>query len=340
MQETIHTPITKSVTTLKSTWANIISKYTIWDRLFIQDNAFYFKANPDLSIKLSSFEKSDLEVDLEKLSWLGKFLVKQSPFAHILCAKPGGEEVTFYSLLNQSQGNMVSKKIDRKLLNIGSTPLNWRRDQVTQTIKQNIFNLITLGANNFTLLDIGAGGGFDGLEIQRCLAELQYKSPELPIPEYKIINIDPDEHWQKINRNISGLLFPNKQLTTRHNISIFDYLDNKQYKEELNSTEHLIISCNGFAEFLSDNNLFKLLAGIKELLINTPKSATFVFPFATHNKKQEKTAKLTGFNYKAKKKISLEKIINAYFDPDFKIEAIEAFSQLVFTIHKKNAPYG
>ncbi len=46
------------------------------------------------------------------------------------------------------------------------------------------------GAANFALLDVGSGGGFDGLDLIRALRALASKG--LPVPEYRIVNVDID----------------------------------------------------------------------------------------------------------------------------------------------------
>lgn len=160
---------------IKKIWLEVTSHNKIWERIKIRGEGFYFQKNNSELIKLSSFSRDDLPPAQSKLTLLGKFITRFSTFANIMYRRPGTEEVTFYSLANQANGRFIKKLLDKICIKIAAPPLSWRREQVAKFIAESILAVILKGDGDFALLDIGCGGGFDGLEVHRIMHELKKK---------------------------------------------------------------------------------------------------------------------------------------------------------------------
>lgn len=87
----------------------------------------------------------------------------------------------------------------------------------------------------------------------------------------------------------------------RKNILIFNFLENSQILC-LDRYNNLIISCNGFAEFLSELELRKLYKDIFKFSQDFKGNVNIVLPFGNKNKKQETLGKKIGFQFKTKAK--------------------------------------
>jgi len=321
---------------IKKIWREASSHDRIWDRVKIKGEAFYFQKNSSELIKLSSFSEDDLPAVQSELTLLGKLITRISTFANIMSRRPGTEEVTFYALKNEAHGQFIKKLIDQICVKIAGPPFCWRREQVVKFIAESIIDVIKKRNGNFAMLDIGCGGGFDGLEVQRIMHEIKEKKKNqasLRLPNFKIINNDIDRLWLNNNKMLSELLFSDSNLTVRRNKSIFDYINKKIYLGDLRDIHHLIISCNGFAEFLQDHDLIKLLLGIKEITNSIKGDVYFTFQFCVRNPIQVSLATLIGFRYIARERNHINKLIKLYFE-DYKIDAEEKYNQVAFSLRR------
>jgi hypothetical protein len=322
---------------IETAWLETTSQNNIWEKIKIEGEAFYFQKNSDELIKLASFSKDDLPPAQSKLTLLGKLLTRMSTFANIMSRRPGTEEVTFYALKKQVNGRFIEKIIDQIAVKITSPPLCWRREQVVKFIAKSIFDVIKKSHGNFALLDIGCGGGFDGLEVQRIMHGIKEKINKLSgfsLSEFKIINIDIDQLWLNNNKILTELLFGDSNLMIRREKSIFDYINEKIYLEDFSDIRHLIVSCNGFAEFFQDHDLNRLLLGIKDITTCVQGNVYFTFQFAIKNIVQEKMAKLIGFPYIARDRNQINQLINRHFD-DYRIEYREKYNQVAFSLTRE-----
>lgn len=327
----------KKTKRLETAWLQAASHNKIWERIKIRGEAFYFQKNSNELIKLSSFSKNDLPPVQSNLTVLGKWLTWASTFANIMSRRPGTEEVTFYALKNQANGRFIKKLIDQICINIAGPPFCWRREQVVKFIAQSVSDIIKKRDGNFALLDIGCGGGFDGLELHRIMQEIKEKiktKDDFELPSFKVINNDIDQLWLNNNKIISDLLFDDAHCTLQRKISIFDYIDKKLFFEDLRDIKHLIISCNGFAEFLQDRDLLRLLAGIKEIANSIKGNVYFTFQFCVKNPIQVSLAHLIGFRYIARERAHIDTLIKSSFE-DYKIDNEEKYNQVAFSLRRE-----
>ncbi|KEI04400.1 hypothetical protein ADU90_13725 [Clostridium botulinum] len=323
----------KSNLEILAAWEKITKEKTVWQHLAIENSAFYFKTD-DKKIFLSSFKDKDLPASPYSLTLMGKILTKLSTFANIMSKRPGTEEVTFYSILNTPGNKWFGSYFDRKILDIVSPPITWRRIEIENLIKSIIKKYIFEYNESFAFVDIGSGGGFDSLEIERVILSMNYILGEDILPQkYDILNIDIDSKWLKNNQKLSKCIFGDKSRIKRCNISIFDYLNKKSYIKEFSSQNNLIVSCNGFAEFLSDKDLEKLYMGIRYMADTFSGRIHIILPFANKNKKQEELGDKIGFKFRAKEKEYMINLINDIFS-DFKVSFTEEHSQIVLLIEK------
>ena len=116
-------------------------------------------------------------------------------------------------------------------------------------------------------------------------------------------------------------------------MSIFDYIKNKLYCGDLKDIKHLIISCNGFAEFFQDTDLNRLLSGIKDIATSVQGDVYFTFPFTIKNIIIEKMANLIGFRYIARTRNHINRLVNRHFD-GYRIECQEKFNQVAFSLER------
>lgn len=79
----------------------------------------------------------------------------------------------------------------------------------------------------------------------------------------------------------------------------------KKYKSTLNHYDNIIISCNGFAEFLSDVKIRKLYEEIFKFTQEFKGNVDIILPFANKNKEQEALGKKLVFNSKLKRRENL-----------------------------------
>lgn len=322
----------ESHTSLEEAWNQTQQEPTVWDHLATKDQAFYYDYN-NKSIFLSSFKTKDLPEPPYPLTLLGKILTKMSHFANIMSRRPGTEEVTFYALLNSPQNGPLGRKIDEKMLNIGVPPLVWRREQIKKVIKEKVESYIK-DNQSFLFLDIGSGAGFDSLEIERLVHRMSELTNQTQWADsYTSLNIDIDTKWLENNQKLAEEMFGNDHNIVRENISAFDFLSDKNYLSILKKYDNLIISCNGFAEFLSDADLQKLYLGIRELTDSFEGNATIILPFANKNEKQEAVGKKIGFQFRAKDKQEMIEMINELF-ADYHISYAEKYSHIVMFIEK------
>jgi len=309
-------------------WEKISKEKSVWDRLEIENMTFIYRGDDGERIELSSFDRHSLPDTPANISLIGKLFAKMSAFANIMASRPGTEEVTFYSLKHIPHGRGVAKFLDRKFLSIGAPPFNWRREMVVEFINTSIRKHVVSG-EKFGFMDIGSGGGFDGLEIIRLLRGVEniVEYDELSTA-FKIINIDIDKFWMDKNIELTKLS-ELTQNTLRRNISVFDYFESRSYESDLGGFENLVISCNGFAEFFEDRLLSKLFSGISEMTDHFTGTVDVVIPFAVKNVIQEKLSNLVGFNYIARTISEIQKMVSDAF-PGFEIRTAEKQSQIVF----------
>lgn len=315
---------------VESAWEQIQREPILWDYLKIKDHSFYFNSKKN-DIYLSSFDKNTLPHSPYNMTVLGKILSKVSTFANIMSRLPGTEEVTFYALINSPQSSFLGKIPDEKMLNIAAHPLTWRRERIRQIVTQKVGTCLK-SSQSFVFLDIGCGAGFDSLEIER----LVHRMNELigyteRFDSYLSINVDIDSKWLENNKIISDELFEKNSNIIRKNMSAFDFFSQKDSHLGLSKYKNLIISCNGFAEFLTDNDLQKLYCEIFEFTKLFDKEITIILPFAIKNRKQEKIGKQIGFQYKAKYRKDMVSLMEKIFI-NKRISYYEKYSQLVVKI--------
>jgi SAM-dependent methyltransferase len=322
----------KTYTSLDEAWNQTQQEPTVWDYLAIKDRSFYYVYG-NQSLFLSSFQTKDLPEPPYQLTPLGKVLTKMSHFANIMSRRPGTEEVTFYALLNEPQSGLLGRKIDEKMLNIGVPPLVWRREQIKRAIREKVEAYIKAN-ESFLFLDIGSGGGFDSLEIERLMHRMSELTQNTQWSNsYASINVDIDTKWLENNQKLAEEMFGENHNIVRENISAFDFLSDKSYRSTLKKYDNLIISCNGFAEFLSDAELQKLYLGIRELTDSFEGNATVILPFANKNEKQEAVGKKIGFQFRAKDKQEMTEMINDLF-AGYQVSNTEKHSHIVMFIEK------
>lgn len=320
----------ESQNSLNKAWEKVRKESKVWDFIEIKDQSFYFNYFKD-PIFLSSLKVIDLPKSPYKLKFLGRILIRLSPFANIMSRRPGTEEVTFYALLNVPQSGIFGKKIDKKMLDIAAPSLNWRRKQIEEFIKDQVKAYLKEN-RSFLFLDIGCGAGFDSLEIERIIQrtnEIMGKTKELS--SYLNINVDIDSKWLGNNKILTEKLFGDCHNIVQKQISAFDFLSPENYPSNLNSFDNLIISCNGFAEFLSDVELESLYQKIRELIDLFEKNVHIILPFAIRDEKQEKIGRKIGFNYRAKEEKQMVKLVEKIFE-GYNIFYNKKYSQLVITI--------
>lgn len=316
-----------------SAWQKINEEKNMWQYLSIEDSAFYFNKD-NKKVFLSSFKDKDLPKSPYSLTLMGKILTKLSVFANVMSKRPGTEEVTFYSILNKPQKGIFGSSFDKKILDIVAPPITWRRREIENLIKNIIKKYIFEYKDSFAFIDIGCGGGFDSLEIERIILGMNNILGENILhKEYNILNIDIDLKWLSNNEKLSKSIFGDKSRIKRCNMSIFDYLNKKAYIEEFKNQDNLIVSCNGFAEFLSDEDLKKLYIGIHKMAATFSGRVHIILPFANKNKKQEELGDKIGFKFRAKEKNYMINLIKDIFS-DFKISFTEKYSQIVLIVEK------
>ncbi|MDQ0148169.1 hypothetical protein ACFO6R_03530 [Eubacterium multiforme] len=316
-----------------SAWQKINEEKNMWQYLSIEDSAFYFNKD-NKKVFLSSFKDKDLPKSPYSLTLMGKILTKLSVFANVMSKRPGTEEVTFYSILNKPQKGIFGSNFDSKILNVVAPPITWRRREIENSIKNIIKKYIFEYKDSFAFIDIGCGGGFDSLEIERIILGMNNILGENVLhKEYDILNIDIDLKWLSNNEKLSKNIFGDKSRIKRCNMSIFDYLNKESYIKEFENQNNLIVSCNGFAEFLSDEDLKKLYIGIHKMAATFSGRVHIILPFANKNKKQEELGDKIGFKFRAKEKNYMINLIKDIFS-DFKISFREKHSQIVLIVEK------
>lgn len=214
-------------------------------------------------------------------------MTKLSTLADIMSRCPGTEEVTFYVLHNSPQLGILGNKADKKMLKVAAPPLVWRRQQIKKRITQKVKEYTTKN-QSFSFLDIGSGGGFDSLEIERLIHRVNELSDNSFEKAYQSLNVDIDEKWLENNKIVAAKLFGLNHHIARENISILNFWENSR-NLTLNQYDNLIISCNGFAEFLSDIELDKLYKEIFKFSQDFEGNVDIILPFANKNKEQEIT---------------------------------------------------
>lgn len=317
---------------IKEAWEIVAQEPTVWDFIELKDRAFYYKINQE-KIFLSSFKSNDLPSSPYSLTLLGKVLTKLSTLANIMSRRPGTEEVTFYVMLNSPQPGLLGKIVDTKMLKVAAPPLVWRRQQIRETITKKVKEY-TEKNQSFFFLDIGSGAGFDSLEIERLIHRVNELSDNCFDKSYRSLNIDIDKKWLNNNQVIAEKLFGlNHQIVTE-NISIFDFWKKSQ-KFNVDQYSNLIISCNGFAEFLSDIELRKLYEEINKFIQDFEGNVDVILPFANKNKEQETLGKKIGFQFKAKEKQEIINMIKEIFI-NCKVTYCEKYSHIVMTVEKNS----
>lgn len=313
-------------------WEDINKQKSVWEYLSIEDSSFYFIKGND-KILLSSFKDKDLPKSPYSLTTMGKVLTKLSTFANIMSKRPGTEEVTFYSILNEAQSTWCGNYFDKKMLDIVSPPITWRRIEIEKSIRDILKKYVFDYKESFAFVDIGCGGGFDSLEIERIILGINYIAGENIINDYDILNIDIDTKWLNNNEKLDKHMFGEKSKIRRCNMSIFEYLDRRYYAQEFSHENNLIISCNGFAEFLTDDDLKRLYIGIRNMADTFNGKIHIILPFANRNEKQEALGNKIGFKFRAKEKEYMISLIEEVFN-GFKVSFTEKYSQIVLVVEK------
>ena len=310
----------------------VLQEPSVWDYLEIRDQSFYYTWG-NKSIFLSSFKMETLPDPAVNLKFKGKILTKMSSFANIMARRPGTEDVTFYALINSPQSGMIKKILDKKMLDFAAPPLVWRRNQIRESIVMEVKKYLDL-EQSFLFLDLGCGAGFDSLEIERICQRMGELRGGFPMNfTYASCNVDIDLKWLNNHQKIARMLFGDTYSIFTENSSVFDFLTGNKSLSLLKEYDNLIVSCNGFAEFLTDDNLKKLYTGISEIMHAVKGSVHVILPFAIRNEKQEEIASTIGFHYRAKDKEEIIGIINEIFN-GFCVSYTEKYSQIVLIIKK------
>lgn len=317
---------------LKNAWKVIDKEPTVWDSIEIKDSSFYYKVNQE-SILMGSFKDKYLPSSPYSLTLFGKVLAKLSPLANIMSRRPGKEEVTFYALLNIPQSGWLGKTADKKMLEIAAPPLVWRRKQIREGITEKIKDYINAD-QSFFFLDIGCGAGFDSIEIERLVHRINDLTGNIFNKSYASLNIDIDKKWLKNNQEVTNKLFGLNHHITRENISAFDFFSRENRKPTIGQYENLIVSCNGFAEFLSDIELMKLYRDIFTFTKSFSGNVHIILPFANKNKKQESIGNKIGFHFKSKEKQDFILMLKKIF-MNYKLTYCEKYSHIVVSLEKK-----
>ncbi|WP_242967877.1 class I SAM-dependent methyltransferase [Tepidibacter mesophilus] len=305
-------------------WDEVNNQKKVWDNIAIDDNKFYYQFERE-KIFLSSFKDKDLPESQYKLTALGNMITKLSSCANIMSKRPGTEEVTFYCHLNKSHGSGLNKIVDKKMLEKIAPPINWRRDIVIEFVNKVLHDYVFNIKEDFAVIDIGCGGGFDSLEIERIMKGIDSDL------HYKIVNVDIDREWLKNNENLASKMFGKESKISRYNVSIFDYFDEYIYKNDFEGFDNLIVLCNGFAEFFDDSNLTRLYKCIYKITKEFKGKVDIVLPFSVKNKKQEKIGEKIGFKYRTKSKDYMLNLVKDIFE-GFEVDFEEKYSQIVLKL--------
>ena len=318
--------VDQPVSELEKQWNRICSgDPSVWERLQIRDQAVYLKTEGGKDLRLAPIGPSDLPALSAAATPVGRWLARHSQFARILSSRVGKEEVTFYALLNRAHGNGFDAWLDRRLLNIGHPPLCYRRKKVVEFIRRSLLELVRAERAEVAFLDIGCGGGFDGLDVHRLCSAL-------PGVRCRIINVDIDEQWLAINRIIAKEV--GAEAIQRHNTSIFDYLRDQTYRKDLEGVSDLIVSCNGFADFFQDRALRELLDGLRQLLLQVPGRVRFVFAAALErNRVQTFLSNLVGFSYRGRASASIRELLGSTLS-GFDLRFEEDHSQIICLVSR------
>lgn len=262
---------------------------SFWEKIFLRDRVLSLRLDSTREVRLSSLTPADLPPLSEAATGLGRWLARRSLFARVLSSRVGKEEVTFYALLNEAQGGGLDGRLDRWLLNVGHAPLCYRRRKVVEVIRRSLLEMIQQRKTQIGFLDIGSGGGFDGLDVHRICAAI-------PGVRCQIVNIDIDGVWLALNERIATAV--GAAGIQRRHVSVFDYLRDQTWREDWRGVDDLIISCNGFADFFDDAAIREMLAGIRRIFEAVPGRVRFIFPAALKKSRaQTFLSRLIGFNY-------------------------------------------
>lgn len=296
-----------------------------WERLALRDGEIHLRMEPGQELRLASLAPEALPPLAPGMSRVGGWIARHSLFARILSTRTGREEVPSYALWNQASGAGLDAAIDRALLNVGHAPICFRRLKVVEHIRRALLAGLRRQDARIAFLDIGSGGGFDGLDVLRICAAVGATC--------NVINVDIDADWLDRNERIATA----EGVTgiTRRPNSIFDYLSARTYAVDLQGTSELIVSCNGFADFLDDEAVYALLGGIRDVMASVPGDASLVFAAAlAKNRLQTFLGRLVGFNYIGRESNAVRQMVTTAFDG---CECLfeEGHSQLICTVRKK-----
>jgi hypothetical protein len=317
----------------KEIWERLHKQKDIWDCLSVYNYTYYFNHNKE-SIALRNFKSKKLPSYAYDLTIIGRLLTKLCTCSNIMSRRPGSEDVTLYCMLNKPHGSFLTKKLDSKFMQTANPPIKWRRDIIRTRLDSLVYDYAIEKNEDFAFLDIGSGGSFDGLEIDRLMTGLRdsLDSSE-SVSNYKTVNIDIDDIWLAIGDLLYDKLFGNKSKAISINDSIFSYLEKQRYKNDLSNFDNLIVSCNGFAEFLEDDLLVKLYMDIYDMTRHFDGQIDLILPYAVRSSKQERLGKVIGFNYLAREKNYMLRLCSLIF-PGFEVNYEEKHSQIVLLLRR------
>lgn len=324
-------------------WKELHNQKSIWECISVDNYVYYFEFEGK-KIPLRNFKSKYLPDHDSNLTFLGRFLTKFSTCSNLMSRKPGSQDVTLYCMMKKPHGSFIRNKIDEKFLETAAPPISWRREAIIKKLDDLVYEYAVEKNDKFAFLDIGSGGGFDGLEIDRLMIGLSEdnlintEDGDIPFgqddPKYKIVNIEIDDVWISTGEALCKKLYGKKSKSFSLNYSIFKYLECERYKKDLAGFENLIISCNGFAEFLEDDLLVKLYMEIYDLTRSFKGQIDLILPYAIRSKKQEKLGNLIGFNYLAREKNYMLRLCSLIF-PGFEVSYEEQHSQIVLMLRRK-----
>lgn len=316
-----------------------VQQPSVWEKIGLSETLdFFFELDDKRKIPLGSIGMQRLAPGIARLGIMGKMVAYFSLGARVMAGRKGTEEVTFYCLHNEThKQSFLASIADRIVLSMLAPPLNWRRKIVVGKIRQELLNAVKCGTSQMTLLDIGCGGGFDGLElllgVRRLRAALQGKHV---VADLKIIDVDIDTHWLGNNEILTAALVPDlaPDVVIRHNLSIFDYFVSKDAAQDIGQPGKLVVSCNGFADFLPPEEMRKLLQYIQDATRYIPQEVTIIVPMAVKNYVQAVSSRLVGFGYTTWETVTLRKLVEEIF-VGYAISYEEQHSQGVFVLERR-----
>lgn len=343
--------LTEGITSLEQVWNRAIaSTPDVWERVSFHDGRMVFSdgtpGRPEEGrVELGSFLAQDLPPLVGELPLLGRMLLRTSTFVNILARRRGTEEVTFYVLNDCPHGRTRWERwVDRQVLKIGGPPMAWRRERVVAGVRGIAFGWLRQAQENGNLasvqvVDIGSGGGFDGLDLVRLFEALGEEAvTALRLPRLRVINVDLDARWLDNNRRLreraNWNAVPGCETINRA-ASVFEYVESGLWREDLDPKAETLVLCNGFSEFLPDEQFERLLKALHTLAVGVRGRAVLLLVVAGVNPRLQRMSEWVGFGYYGRAPEAVQAMVRRCL-PSLGLVATEGkFSQWVFKLAKE-----